>query len=58
MNELYLSNENLIKENNYLKLICQNIFLEKNNINNKDYTNYISLQKENELLKKDKESFF
>ena len=29
LNELYLSNQNYIKENTYLKLMCQNMFLEK-----------------------------
>ena len=41
INELYLSNQNYIKENTYLKLICQNIFLQKkiNNLNNNDKYN-------------------
>ena len=29
INELYLSNQNYIKENTYLKLICQNFFYKK-----------------------------
>ena len=69
INDLYFSNQNYIKENAYLKLICQNIFLEKkinnlkdydyynyNNINNKDKNIDINLIKEIDFLKKDKES--
>ena len=54
MNELYLSNQNYIKENSFLKLICQNMFLDKkindlvpnnNNLKNK-------LKEKNEYIKK------
>ena len=54
INELYLNNENLLKENTYLKLISQNIFLERNNIGNNQNKNIILLEEDNELLKKDK----
>ena len=50
INELYLSNQNYIKENTYLKLICQNIFLQKkiNCLNNNDKNNF----KDNEIYNK------
>ena len=55
MNKLYSSNEKLINENAYLKLICQNIFLEKNNLDINEKNINIGLKKENEILQKDKE---
>ena len=58
LNELYFSNQNYIKENTYLKLICQNMFLEKkiSNItnNNENDNNKIIKDKDNNIKKLEK----
>lgn len=54
INELYLSNQNHIKENAYLKLMCQNIFLDKkiNNLDKNGYELKNQLKEKNEYIKK------
>ena len=54
INELYLSNQNYIKENSYLKLVCQNIFLDKkiNNLDKNGYEFKNQIKEKNEYIKK------
>ena len=61
LNELYFSNQNYIKENTYLKLICQNMFLEKKisdiTNNNENENNKIKKDKDNNIKKLEKNIF-
>ena len=53
INELNSENQNYIKENTYLKLLCKNIFLEKKIVEIDDNEQVIKeLKNENEILKK------
>ena len=53
INELNSENQNYIKENTYLKLLCKNIFLEKKIVEIDDNEQVIKeVKNENEILKK------